>query len=118
MTTEAPPTNPHATFTAEGSHYTCNAPDCGYQMFVHTIRGNNTEEEVARFWASRWRESHADQYDTGRAPDIAVSWDVVAHCSVCPDEIGDIVVTDPETLTCKDCGTTWDHDGEQGERNQ
>jgi hypothetical protein len=43
--------------------------------------------------------------------DIEPSWEVSALCSVCPDTIGDIEQTDPDTLECKDCGSWWTIEG-------
>jgi hypothetical protein len=69
-----------------------------------------------KFLLELFHKSHGGQYDAGRAPDIAVEWEISACCSVCPDGIGDVTTNDSETVTCKDCGTTWAMDGTAGER--
>lgn len=68
-------------------------------------------------YANRTLRDHLDQHTPGRALNIEVSWELSACCSVCEDEIGDIVQED-DGLTCRECGTTWDIDGEQGERKE
>ncbi len=66
-------------------------------------------------YADRVLRDHLEQHKPGRAMDIEVSWEPSACCSVCEDSIGNVVQED-DGLTCRDCGTTWDIDGEQGER--
>lgn len=68
-------------------------------------------------YASRVLRDHLDQHKPGRALDIEVSWEPVAFCSVCEDGIGNVVQED-DGLTCRQCGTTWDMDGKQGERKE
>lgn len=68
-------------------------------------------------YANRALRDHLDQHKPGRALNVEVSWEPSAWCSVCEDEIGDIVQED-DGLTCRECGTTWDIDGEQGERKE
>ena len=86
----------------------CKAPDCPYWYYgPQTIAS-----------AERCFKEHADQYLPGRAPSIQVDWEPVAYCSVCEDGIGDIVVEDGESIRCKDCGTTWDMQGNGGERRE
>ncbi|QGJ93517.1 hypothetical protein SEA_MUFASA8_69 [Arthrobacter phage Mufasa8] len=117
-TTEAPTTNLHQPVERDGNHLDCGAPDCGYSMFTHPIATptfKDQPEKMATYWRDQFQRHHSDQYAPGRAPDIAVDWEVSACCSICEDKIGDIVVVDSETLTCKDCGTTWDMHGTSGE---
>jgi len=67
---------------------------------------------------ARWIRDHLDQHKPGRAMDIAVDWEVSACCNVCEDEIGDVETDDGETLRCRECGTTWNIDGTNGEREE
>lgn len=66
------------------------------------------------YYASAFRR-HAAQYEEGRAPDIAVDWEVSASCSVCGDG-GDVRQEDSESVGCRDCGTSWYIDGTYGTR--
>jgi hypothetical protein len=113
-TTTAAPTNQHQPST-DTKHLHCTAPDCGYTLHVHQ---NRTIKDPDQFWPEQFRRHHGDQYEPGRAPDVAVDWVVSACCSVCEDGIGDIEVNDSDSLRCKDCGTTWGMDGTAGERDE
>lgn len=116
MTTEAPTTNPHQPEIA-AHHWNCTAPECRYQMHVYPIRAMDPAEH-GTYWQGIWDGTHAAQFGPGRAPDIAIEWEISALCSVCPDGIGEVIVNDPESVICKECKTTWDMDGEQGELDQ
>ena len=43
--------------------------------------------------------------------DIEVEWELNATCSVCPEDEGQVVVVDAETIACETCGSWWDMDG-------
>ena len=81
--------------------------DCRFTTYV------GARLEVARRRKS-WIKDHTDQHKPGRAIDIEVDWEPSARCSVCEDEIGNIVQRD-EGLVCDECGATWDLDGKGGE---
>lgn len=55
---------------------------------------------------------HGKQHEPGRAPNIEVSWEVDASCSVCDD--GGDITDSGDGLECLDCGTTWELDGTLG----
>jgi hypothetical protein len=112
MTTEAPATNPHQPATQD-TRIACAAPDCGYAMHRHP---NPDGSSMDAFLLDLFHRNHSRQYDPGRAPDIAVDWEISACCSVCPDGIGDVRMEDSESVRCKECGTTWDIRGTSGER--
>lgn len=59
-------------------------------------------------------EDHLSQHGPGRALDIEVDWEPSANCSVCPDGIGTIKVSDDGGITCTECGTEWGLDGKGG----
>lgn len=58
---------------------------------------------------------HLEQHRPGRALDVTVDWEPSALCSVCEDGIGMIEEQDG-MLVCTECGTTWELDGTNGER--
>jgi hypothetical protein len=91
---------------------TCAAPDCGYAMHRHPNPDGTSMDE---FLLTLFQRHHSGQYDTGRAPDITVDWEISACCSVCEDGVGTVVTNDSETVTCEECGTTWSIDGTAGE---
>lgn len=82
---------------------------CDYAVFGVRHEGESVTAAVLL-------KDHLAQHAPGRAVDIAVDWEPSAMCSVCEDGIGDVQQEDGG-LTCQDCGTTWDIDGESGERN-
>lgn len=68
--------------------------------------------------ASEVLADHLKQHEPGRALDIEVDWEPSGICPVCDDGIGMIGWDeDGEGVKCKDCGTTWDLDGTNGERS-
>lgn len=62
------------------------------------------------------QDAHTRQHEPGRALDIEVDWTPSGLCPVCPDGIGDIGWGDDDDVRCKDCGTTWNRDGTNGQR--
>lgn len=85
----------------------CSA--CDHVMFTGTWQ---PRAEARQSWIA----DHIAQHAPGRALDIEVDWEPSALCSVCEDGIGDIDLAD-DGLACRECGTTWDIDGENGETN-
>jgi len=113
-TVEAAATNPHQPTVTEKA-ITCGAPECGYAMHRH---GNPDGTSMDEFLLTLFQRNHSGQYDVGRAPDIAVDWEISALCSVCPDGIGTVVTIDSETIACEECNTHWNLDGTAGERSE
>lgn len=108
--------NPHQP-KHEGAFLNCQAPDCRYWVTFHVPNGRDFEEWLSTA-RKRFKRDHSEQFEPGRAPNISVDWEVSALCSVCEDGIGEIVTEDSETLRCKECGTTWSMEGDNGEREE
>lgn len=106
--------NPHQPIT-EDRTIRCAAEDCSYAMHRITARPEQEQTRIDDYLLELFRSTHADQYSPGRAPDIAVDWTISALCSVCPDGIGDVELNDGESVTCRECLTTWSMDGTHGE---
>lgn len=94
----------------------CQAPDCGYWQTFYVPKSANYDDWLASA-CKMFKRDHSEQFEPGRAPNIAVDWEISALCSVCEDGIGDIVTEDSESLRCKECNTTWSMEGDSGERN-
>ena len=62
--------------------------------------------------------THLNQHAPGRVLDLGdLSWHVSATCPVCPD--GGQIEVDPEgDLACATCGSWWDIDGRNGQRDE
>jgi hypothetical protein len=89
------------------SSVSCAVEDCHFTL----VAGLADAPTYARIF----QDEHAAQYEPGRAPDIAVDWEIVADCSVCEDG-GDIEQED-DGVTCRKCDTRWSIDGRYGERD-
>lgn len=110
--------NPHKPVMSDSrGSVTCAAEACSFIMSHWDIQ-TRTREQNDTTAAAFFRMNHSGQYDPGRAPDISVDWVISAFCSVCEDGMGDIQQEDSETLHCTECGTTWNMDGEDGEREE
>lgn len=112
--------NPHIPRLTE-STVECSAPGCSHVWYVGSDAVERAKERTPRdpvaFFTSIWG-NHSRQFEPGGAPDITVEWELVAHCSVCPDKVGDVVTNDSESVVCNECGTTWGMDGESGETDE
>lgn len=112
--------NPHIPRLTE-SAVECSAPGCSHIWYVGSDAVERAKERTPRdpvaFFTSIWG-NHSRQFEPGGAPDITVEWEIVAHCSVCPDKVGDVVTNDSESVVCNECGTTWGMDGESGETDE
>ena len=82
--------------------------DCDFKLWT----GGSPDRD----W-SHVADDHLRQHDPDRAVDIEVDWEPVAYCSVCGNGLGDIHQED-DGLRCRDCGTTWDINGRNGERGE
>lgn len=83
----------------------CLADGCGYTIYTWS----RTTIDPETFGLG-----HQNQHRPGRALDIEVDGEPSAHCSVCPDGIGDIRTGDDSGIECTECGTWWEHDGTGG----
>ncbi|QAY16180.1 hypothetical protein SEA_SONALI_68 [Arthrobacter phage Sonali] len=109
--------NPHQPSTGT-RHLHCTADGCHFTLQRPAASPNSTPGDFENFWLGKFIDYHSGQFEPGRAPDIAVDWEISACCSVCPDGIGDIEVIDSDTIQCKDCRTTWDMTGSNGDREE
>lgn len=110
--------NPHrAVFDDKQKMVTCAAPACRYCFIYPGPRAEGKlTREIAQRWTRIFHANHGMQYEPGRAPDIAVDWEISASCSIC-DDGGEIEMNDGETIQCQTCKTIWTINGENGERD-
>lgn len=102
----------------EGS-FTCAAPDCRFWSTGASVkRGGvlSSREHIVTVNEFIFKD-HANQFLPDRAPDIQVEYELVANCSVC-DDGGDMFQDWEGEIGCRDCGTSWDRNGEHGERHE
>lgn len=90
--------------------YKCLAEGCGHTSYTGLPKSGISPDRVP------FLVDHQDQHRPDRALNIEVDWIVSACCSVCEDEIGD-VVEDSDGLVCNECGTYWSRDGTGGYRD-
>ena len=107
--------NPHQPKRVDNT-LRCSAPDCYFFLTSPVAAWFDDAQMYARA-ENKFRVLHAAQYDPDREPDIEVSYELVADCSICEDG-GEVETTSTDTIECAKCGTVWDADGENGERNQ
>lgn len=108
--------NPHQP-EPSGGLLKCQAPDCGYLRTFYVPEYRDYEKWLASA-CEGFKRDHSYQFEPGRARDISVDWEISALCSVCEDGIGEVEVNDSESLRCKECNTTWDMEGGNGEREE
>lgn len=106
--------NPHQPVITDNS-LQCKASDCCTQMFIGSSaieRGRaKYPDSPAAGWDHLWN-SHKRQFEDDGAPDIAVEWELVASCSVCPD--GGDMESNGDGVQCQKCFTSWSMDGDYG----
>lgn len=114
---DTPAPNPHTMVMSDNRGIvTCAAEGCYYVSTHYDFPGRTPEENDASA-EGIFRMHHSGQYEPGRAPNIAIEYQLVATCSVCPDG-GDVVSDSSESVTCNGCGTIWDIDGTDGTRKE
>lgn len=85
-------------------------PECHHTVVTSgpaDVNGHIVGEQIIR--------DHLETHAPWRAPDIEVSWEPQASCSICEDG-GNIELEGPDALACSTCGTIWEIDGTYGER--
>lgn len=83
--------------------FECLAKGCSHWIYTGLPEGVEAKQTPAI-------PDQQDQHRPYRAFDTSVDWEVSASCSVCEDEVGDVVQED-DGVMCRECGAYWSVDG-------